>query len=84
MFIEVLAVGCVDILLVLTDENFGIEQITGETLPNFRQESSRTPSSYAMLMLGHVAALAEATEEEVGVQRATGYYQCHRFSNRCL
>ena len=39
MFIEVLAVGCVDILLILTGENFGIEQITGETLPNFRQES---------------------------------------------
>ena len=28
MFIEVLAVGCVDILLILTG---GIEQITGET-----------------------------------------------------
>ena len=26
-------------MLVLTGVNFGIEQITGETLPNFRQES---------------------------------------------
>ncbi|KAI5335850.1 hypothetical protein L3X38_025984 [Prunus dulcis] len=31
MYIEVLAVGCVDIILVLTGRDFGIEQITGET-----------------------------------------------------